>query len=103
MGRSFARISSDRLLSAFFIAAASSFLLCGYEFVRSVSQSLYIGAFGAARLPLVMALGPLGTLGLVALYGLLLSYAGARRAILYSSLVAAWFILQSLNCIIVSN
>ncbi len=69
------------------------FLLCGYEFIRSTSQSLYIGAYGARHLPIVMALAPVGTLLMVYGYGRLLSRVGARRAILMTCLLSAGVIL----------
>ena len=55
-------IRRDRALAALIIGGSAGFLLCGYEFLRSVSQSLFIGAYTADRLPVVMALGPVGTL-----------------------------------------
>ena len=77
------------VLAVFLIGAAASFLLCGYEFIRSVSSSLYIGSYGADRLTTVMALGPVGTIALIYLYGLLLSWRGAQRALLLTSVLAA--------------
>lgn len=79
--------------AVFAIGAAAAFLLCGYEFVRSVSSSLFIEAYGADRLPFVMALGPVGTLLLIYLYGLLLSRWGPRRALLLTSGLSALVLL----------
>jgi len=70
------------------IAGASFFLLAGYEFVRSASKSLYIDAFGAAQLPLVMALSPVGTLLLVYAYGALLSRLGSRRTLFATTVLS---------------
>lgn len=78
-------VRRDRAAAALAIGASASFLLCGYEFLRSVSQSLYIGAYTADRLPVVMALGPVGTLLFIWGYARLLSAAGARRAILLTA------------------
>ena len=70
------------------ISAAALFLLCGYEFVRSVSTSLYIEAYGARNLPWVMALSPVGTLAYVYGYGWLLSRLGARRTLVLTSVLS---------------
>lgn len=70
------------------IAGASFFLLAGYEFVRSASKSLYIDAFGAGRLPLVMALSPVGTLLLVYAYGAILSRLGSRRTLFTTTVLS---------------
>jgi AAA family ATP:ADP antiporter len=86
-------IPFKRAVAAFWIALAASFLLFGYEFIRSVSQSLYIGAYGAARLPVVMAAAPVGTLLLIVFYGRLLSRTGPRLAILLTTLLSAGIIL----------
>lgn len=77
------------LLPLLFIALAAAFLLAGYEFIRSVSSSLFIGYYGAERLPWVMAGGPVATILLVYGYGFLLSKVGARRALMISSIVSA--------------
>jgi AAA family ATP:ADP antiporter len=97
--RFLADIPLKRVAAAFWIALAASFLLFGYEFIRSVSQSLYIGAYGAARLPVVMAAAPLGTLLVIVLYGRLLSLAGPRRAILLTTLLSAGLILACAQAI----
>jgi AAA family ATP:ADP antiporter len=70
------------------IGAAAFFLICGYEFARSASYSLYIGAFGAERLTFVMALSPLGTLGFVYLYSRALSRLGSRQTLFWTAIAA---------------
>ncbi len=70
------------------IGAAAFFLICGYEFARSASYSLYIHAFGAEQLPFVMALSPLGTLGLVYLYSRVLSRLGSRQTLFWTAIAA---------------
>jgi len=80
---------SRTLLAAAAIGGAAAFLLGGYEFLRSVSQSLYIASFGANRLPIVMALAPVGTLAFIWGYGRLLSLGGARRAMVFTCLASA--------------
>jgi AAA family ATP:ADP antiporter len=72
----------------FAVGGAAFFLLCGYEFVRGTSASLFIGAFGARRLPWVMALSPVGTLLVVYVYGWLLSRLSARRTLLATTLLS---------------
>jgi len=71
------------------IGGAAGSLLFGYEFVRAVSSSLFIGAFGADRLPVVMALAPVATVAFVYTYGYLLSRLGARRALTVTTLASA--------------
>jgi len=82
-------ISWRKLAACAAIAGAAASLLCGYEFVRSASQSLFIGAYGRERLPVVMALAPVGTLIFVYVYGIVLSRVGARRAIVLTCLGSA--------------
>ncbi len=93
MNLSLAGIPRERLAAAALIAAAAATLLGGYEFIRSVSQSLFIGAYGSRNLPFVMALAPVGTLLMIYGYGRLLSRLGAQRAILLTCLFAALAIL----------
>jgi ATP/ADP translocase len=88
-------ITRDKFLAALAIALAAGALLCGYEFIRSVSQSLFIEAYGSKNLPVVMTLAPVGTLLLIYGYGRLLSAVGARRAILLTCLLSGIFILAS--------
>lgn len=71
------------------IGLAASCLLMGYEFVRSVSTSLFIGYYGSRNLPWVMAAAPLATIAMVYAYGLVLSLMGARRALLLSTVASA--------------
>jgi AAA family ATP:ADP antiporter len=68
------------------LASAALFTLCGYEFIRSVSNSLFIEAFGSGKLPIVMALGPFGTLVGLYGYGKLLSRVGPSRALVLTTL-----------------
>ena len=78
---------------ALMVGFAASFLLCGYEFVRSVSTSLFIGAYGAHNLPFVMTLAPLGTFGMVWGYGVLLSRFGSRQTLFLTSVLSGGGIL----------
>jgi AAA family ATP:ADP antiporter len=79
---------SRPIAAAFALGGAAFFLLCGYEFARSVSYSLFIHAYGPHRLPWVMALSPVGTFGFVYGYGRLLTRLGARRTLIASSLLS---------------
>ncbi len=88
------------LLAALSIALAGSFLLCGYEFIRAVSTSLFIDAYGAKNLPRVMVAVPLGVFLLLYLYGRLLSWLGAKRALLLTSILSAALIAGCYNLII---
>ena len=93
-GRLFLGIRTGQIVAAAAIAVSAAFLLCGYELVRSVSASLFIGAYGARNLPYVMALGPLATLALIYGYGRLLSVTGPRTAIMATSAFSALVILS---------
>lgn len=81
--------------AAILIGVAASFNLCGYEFVRSPSNTLYKSVYGAENLPVVMAFLPLAVILAVAVYGRVLSALGARRTLLASSLFSAFALLAS--------
>ena len=76
------------LAAAFCLGGAAFFLLCGYEFARPASYSLFIDAYGAERLPWVLTLSPMGTLAMVYAYGRLLSRLGASRTLMASHLLS---------------
>jgi AAA family ATP:ADP antiporter len=88
-----AGIPGWRLGATLAIALASAFLLFGYEFVRSVAQSLFVESYGTDKLPWVMAVAPVGTLILVFGYGRLLSAVGPRLAIILSTALSAFVLL----------
>ena len=88
------------LLAALSIAVAGSFLLCGYEFIRAVSTSLFIDAYGAKNLPRVMVAVPPSVFLLLYLYGRLLSWLGAKRALLLTSILSAGLIAGCYNLIL---
>ena len=88
------------LLAAFSIAVAGGFLLCGYEFIRAVSTSLFIEAYGARNLPRVMVAVPPSVFLLLYLYGRLLSWLGAKRALLLTSILSAGLIGGCYNLIL---
>jgi AAA family ATP:ADP antiporter len=86
-------VPGRRLAATLSIAVATTFLLFGYEFVRSVAQSLFVQAYGTDMLPWIMAAAPLGTLLLVYGYGRLLSVAGPRRSIMLCTALSAFVLL----------
>ena len=88
------------LLTAFSIALAGCFLLCGYEFIRAVSTSLFIEAYGAKNLPRAMVAVPPSVFLLLYLYGRLLSWLGAKRALLLTSVVSTCLIAGAYQLII---
>ena len=90
-GQSNARfgVEAHRFAAAVAIGGAAFFLLFGYEAVRSASTSLFVGHYGAGKLPWVMALSPVATAAMLYGYGLSLTRLGARRTLAATSLVSA--------------
>jgi len=68
---------------------SASFLFCGYEFIRSGAESIFIAEFGAAAKPYAMACVPFMMALLIYLYGRLLSAFGGARAMAGSMLFSA--------------
>ena len=81
------------IYAAISIGGAAGFVLFGYEFIRSVSSSLFIDAYGAENLPRGMVAVPLSMLVMLYCYGRLLSWQGATRALVVTSLFSAVLIL----------
>ena len=75
------------------MAVAAMFTLTGYEFIRSASTVLFKAAYGADRLPLVMAAMPVVVFLGVWLYSHLLSLMGPRRTLWVTSLGSGLLIL----------
>ena len=73
-------------------------MLFGYEFIRSVSTSLFVDAYGAENLPRGMMAIPPSMIVLLYGYGRLLSWQGATRALVVTSLFSAVLILCVLHC-----
>jgi len=67
---------------------SAGFLLCGYECTRSASNTLYKAAYGKEKLPVVMALMPLGVLLVLYVHGRMLSRLGPRRTLWWTSLLS---------------
>ena len=80
------------ILAIVAIAFAAGFLLCGYEFIRGASTSLYIEFYGADRLPYAMVAGTLFTAVFLYGYGWVLTWMGPRRTLLLTSLFSSFLI-----------
>lgn len=82
---------------------SATFLFCGYEFIRSPIESIFIDNFGAASKPYALSCVPVMMGLLIYLYGRALSaYGGARSmagSMLFACAVfaAAYFSLESLG------
>ncbi len=74
--------------AACLVGLSAAFLLCGYELVRSPSNSLFKAAYGAAALPRVMAATPIAIVAILYLYGRLLTWLGARRTLLVTTVAS---------------
>jgi len=80
---------------------SAAFLFCGYEFIRSPAESLFIAEFGAPARVYALGCVPFALALLIYLYGRALSAFGPRRAMLGSmalslvAFVAAFFALKS--------
>ena len=81
------------IFAAISISSAACFVLFGYEFIRSVSSSLFIEAYGAENLPRGMVAVPPSMIVMLYCYGRLLSWQGATRALVITSLFSAILIL----------
>lgn len=75
------------------MATSSFFLLCGYEFARSPSYTLFKVSYGASALPLAMALVPIVVVLLLYIYGKLISYFGPRKTLLITALISAFIMV----------
>ncbi len=81
------------IFAAIAISSAACFVLFGYEFIRSVSSSLFIEAYGAENLSRGMVAIPPSMIVMLYCYGRLLSRQGATRALAITSLFSAILIL----------
>jgi ATP/ADP translocase len=95
MSTLFAALRTERgrhVASAVFLAGLSAmFLFCGYEFIRSPAESLFIEKFGATRKPYAIACVPFMMAAMIYAYGRLLSAVGAKKAMAVSMLASAAF------------
>ncbi len=78
--------------AAIAIGIAAGFLFCGYEFIRTTSNSLFKEAapmgYGKEALPYAIALVPVAVLVVVYGYGRLLTWLGPRKTLLATSLLS---------------
>ena len=74
------------------IAVAAAFVLGGYEFVRSPTNTLYKADYGKANLPMVMAFLPLSVAAVLYVYARLLSWLGSRKTLMVTSIGSALII-----------
>jgi AAA family ATP:ADP antiporter len=76
------------LVPAVLIGLSAMFLFCGYEFIRSTGSTLFKQTYTMKGLPYVMAIMPFGVLGMLYVYGRLLTRFGPRRTLLLTSLIS---------------
>ena len=81
------------IFAALSISVAASFLLCGYEFIRAVSDSLFIEVYTAKNLSRAMVAVPPSVLLILYIYGRLLSWIGATRTLAVTSVLSGALIL----------
>ena len=81
------------IFAAISISSAAAFVLFGYEFIRSVSSSLFIEAYGAENLMFGMVLISPSMIVMLYCYGRLLSWRGATSALAITSLFSGILIL----------
>jgi AAA family ATP:ADP antiporter len=79
----------EAIYLAMLIASAAAFTLGGYEFIRTPTNTLYKLEYGKANLPMVMAFLPLSVMAILYVYARILSWLGARKTLLVTSLGAA--------------
>ncbi|MFC1521059.1 Npt1/Npt2 family nucleotide transporter [Elusimicrobiota bacterium] len=95
-----AAANKKTILAIASLAMAGTFLVGGYEFVRSVSSSLFINAYGSANVPYVMAAMPPVLALYIYIYGRMLSKFGAMYTLLATSLFSACMFLACYMLII---
>ncbi len=83
------------ILLSLLMASGAAFILCGYELIRTTSNTLYVTAYGKQSLPLVLGLVPVGVTLVLYIYGRLLSRWGPRRTLRWTTLLS---ILMMLAC-----
>ncbi|HBB67402.1 MAG TPA: hypothetical protein DCZ93_08925, partial [Elusimicrobia bacterium] len=83
------------MAGAVFLAGLSAmFLFCGYEFIRSPAESIFMDQFGAEYKPYAIACVPFMMAAMIYGYGRMLSAVGAKKAMVVSMLgSAAFFVL----------
>jgi len=72
----------------FLIALAALFLLGGYELLRSSTSSIFQSFYGSKNIPGATILSPLAVIAVVWVYGRLLTWLGAGRALAATSILS---------------
>ncbi|OIO04731.1 MAG: hypothetical protein COX65_03985 [Elusimicrobia bacterium CG_4_10_14_0_2_um_filter_56_8] len=97
MSTLFAALKTERgrhVAGSVFLAGLSAmFLFCGYEFIRSPAESIFIDQFGAGAKPYAIACVPFMMGAMIYGYGRLLSSVGAKKAMAVSMLGSSVFFL----------
>ena len=83
------------IVSGFIMAFAASFLLCGYEFIRSASNALFKASYGSQGLPTIMAIVPFALILTLYVYGRMISFFGPRKTLFFTSLLSGISIFAS--------
>mgnify|MGYP001765948822 CR=1 FL=1 len=79
---------------AVFLGGLSAmFLFCGYEFVRSPAESIFMEQFGAEYKPYAIACVPFMMAAMIYAYGRLLSAIGAKKSMAVTMIGSALFFL----------
>lgn len=76
------------LIMALLMATSASFVLCGYELLRTTATTLFTSVYGQEWLPLAMGMVPVGVTLVLYFYGRLLSWLGPRRTLLVTTLLS---------------
>ena len=74
---------------------SAMFLFCGYEFVRSPAESIFLDRYGAEYKPYAIACMPFMMGAMIYGYGWLLSTLGAKKAMIISMLGSSAFFLAA--------
>jgi AAA family ATP:ADP antiporter len=80
------RTDRRELIAAACISVAAGFVLAGYSAIRNASSTLFKEAYGAGKLPLLMAVMPIGVLLVLVAYARVLSWLGPRRTLMATTL-----------------
>ncbi|MGD9642436.1 MAG: hypothetical protein AB7V08_06805 [Elusimicrobiales bacterium] len=95
MSTLFAALKTERgrhvAVAVFLGGLSAMFLFCGYEFIRSPAEAIFMEHFGAEYKPYAIACVPLMMAALIYGYGRLLSSVGAKKAMAVTMLGSAAF------------
>lgn len=94
------RLPREHVMIAFSMSLAGTFLLGGYEFIRSSSGSLFKAAYGANAMPYMLAVLPFAMVLAIWIYGRVLSSLGPRRTLFFTTLGSALLIVAGYLAIV---